>query len=193
MLEDTVEFSTSDEAPVAAPALPKTPGKRGRKPKVVAETESGAEKPKEKQRRKRLLSDWDNMVIESLREKGKALASHDLFNAFAEKVKAAGIEESEDKLRFKLNQILVKLTNKRGDLAKAAYPGRGFAYALPEWLNEKGKLLKEFAFETEKKAKKTGGKKKASVKKSVKIAPTGKRRGRKPKAAVVAPSTEATE
>lgn len=181
------------EAAVETTVAPKVPGKRGRKPKVVVEA-AMTDKPEKKIRRQRLLSQWDNMVLESLREKGKALASNDLFGHFEEKVKAAGLFESEDKLRFKLNQILVKLSNKRGELAKVAYPGRGFAYALPEWMNEKGKLLKEFMFEKEKKAKKPGRKKKVVLQKAEKPPITGKRRGRKPKSAAVAPpAPEATE
>lgn len=169
------------EAVAETPAAPKTPGKRGRKPKNVNSGEA-AQMPAVKQRRQRSLSNWDHMVIESLREKGKALASADLYASFESKVKEAGIFEAEDKLKFKLNQILVKLSNKRGELAKVAYPGRGFAYALPEWVNEKGKLLKEFMFDKEKKEKKPGRKKKATIKKVEKPV-TGKRRGRKPKSA----------
>lgn len=191
--EAAEEAAFEMEAAVETTVAPKVPGKRGRKPKVVVEA-AVTEKPEIKIRRQRLLSQWDNMVIESLREKGKALASNDLFGHFEEKVKAAGLFESEDKLRFKLNQILVKLSNKRGELAKVAYPGRGFAYALPEWMNEKGKLLKEFMFEKENKAKKPGRKKKVVLKKAEKPPITGKRRGRKPKSAALAPpAPEATE
>lgn len=173
------------ETVAETPAAPKTPGKRGRKPKNVNSGEA-AQMPAVKQRRQRKLSNWDYMVIDSLREKGKALASSDLFSRFESKVKEAGISEAEDKLKFKLNQILVKLSNKRGELAKVAYPGRGFAYALPDWVNEKGKLLKEFMFDKEKKERKPGRKNKAAVKKVVKSV-TGKRRGRKPKSAAAAP------
>jgi hypothetical protein len=183
-----VDYDEVDEASVA-PALPKTPGKRGRKPKIVTAADEVAPKPEKKQRRQRNLSNWDNMLIDSLRQKGRALSSGDLFTEFETKVREAGISESEEKLRFKLNQILVKLSNKRNLLAKVAYPGRGFAYALPEWLNEKGKLLKEFMFEKEKKAKKPGRNKKAAPKK-VEVATTGKRRGRKPKSAQATPPIE---
>ncbi len=189
VIEDVpIETEASAETVVA----PKVPGKRGRKPKAVVEAENATTKPEKKVRRQRSLSQWDYMVIESLRENGKALASNDLFNQFENKVKEAGLYESEDKLRFKLNQILVKLSNKRGELIKVAYPGRGFAYALPEWLNEKGKLTKEFMFEKEKKVKKPGRKKKAELVKVEKPPLSGKRRGRKPKVAVEAqPAPEA--
>ncbi|MBK9292293.1 MAG: hypothetical protein IPM52_11800 [Bacteroidetes bacterium] len=177
--EDTDMDATAPASDVQMEA----PKKRGRKPKVkeAPEADTNQTETQPKQRRQRELSAWDMMVIDSLREKGKAMASGELYTLLEAKVQEAGMFESEEKLRFKLNQILVKLTGRRSELAKVAYPGRGFAYALPEWLNEKGKLLKEFMFEKEKKAKKPGRKKKAKAEKKARPATEGKRRGRKPK------------
>lgn len=196
VIEDDFTEESAEETPIAAekPLEVKIPGKRGRKPKLVAESDRTAQPAEEKNRRRqRKLSDWDNMVLESLREKGKALTSSDLFAHFEAKAKESGLYETEEKLRFKLNQILVKLSNKRGELVKIDYPGRGFAYALPEWMNEKGKLLKEFMFEKVKETP-TAKKKKITSKKGA-IAKTGKRRGRKPKSAStkVSPTAEVSE
>lgn len=195
--ETEEEVLAESDTIVEIAEAPKVKGKPGRKPKAEKETSTPEEKPANKLRRQRSLSEWDNMVLESLREKGKALASNDLYTLLETKVREAGLFETEEKLRFKLNQILVKLSNKRGELAKVAYPGRGFAYALPEWMSEKGKLLKEFMFEKEKKAKKPGRKKKAAEKKAESAPVSGKRRGRRPKSASLAPAVtetpEATE
>ena len=43
-----------------------------------------------------------------------------------------GIAMEEGKMKSKINQCLVKLANRRGDLKKVKYQGRGFAYIVVE-------------------------------------------------------------
>jgi hypothetical protein len=40
---------------------------------------------------------------------------------------------------------LQKLANRREDIKKVPYEGRGMAYALPEWLNGQGVIKKKHA------------------------------------------------
>ncbi|MCF8387461.1 MAG: hypothetical protein K9G58_04780 [Bacteroidales bacterium] len=99
-----------------------------------------------KQKRKPYpLSDWDKAILASLKEKGKAMISSELLEELTKKAKEGNFFKNDKDTRVKLNQHLVKLANRRGDIVKAKYKGRGFAYALPEWVDERGKLIKEFS------------------------------------------------
>ncbi|MDP3462961.1 MAG: hypothetical protein Q8S18_09255 [Bacteroidales bacterium] len=113
--------------------------RRGRpaKPKREIITE------KSKSRKPYPLSIWDNMILNSLKENGKAMLSKSIIEAVGVKAVEAGIFDNEEKLKSKINQCLVKLANKRSDVKKVNYKGKGFGYALPVWYDEKGKLRKE--------------------------------------------------
>jgi hypothetical protein len=113
--------------------------KRGRPAKV--KTEVVAEKSKS--RKPYPLSIWDNMILNSLQETNKAMLSKSIIESVGVKAVEAGIFDTEDKLKSKINQCLVKLANKRNDIKKVNYKGKGFGYALPGWYDEKGKLRKE--------------------------------------------------
>lgn len=130
-------------------ALREIKGKGGAVPSAALEgreetAAAPAAKPKERKRKPYPLSDWDKAIFESLREEKKALISADILEKLGKKAKEKGIFKSDDDTRVKLNQHLVKLANRRGDLVKVKHKGRGFAYALPEWVDEKGKLKKEY-------------------------------------------------
>ena len=90
------------------------------------------------------LSDWDKIILDIVSESGKAQLSKDIYEKAFAKSKEAGIFIDEIKSKAKINQCLVKLTNRRSDLKKVKYGGRGFAYCLPEWINENGILNKEY-------------------------------------------------
>jgi hypothetical protein len=100
-------------------------------------------KPRKGQRKPYPLSDWDKMIIQGIEETGRALSSKTIFNQVKEKATNAGIYETEEKAKAKINQCLVKLTKRRNDLVKVNYKGRGFAYALPQFLDERGRVKKE--------------------------------------------------
>ena len=89
------------------------------------------------------LSDWDKIILDIISESGKAQLSKDIYEKAFAKSKEVGIFIDEIKSKAKINQCLVKLTNRRNDLKKVKYGGRGFAYCLPEWINENGILNKE--------------------------------------------------
>lgn len=78
------------------------------------------------------LSKWDMIVIDVIKENGKPATSKEIYeNGMAKAVKQ-GINMDESKMKSKINQCLVKLSNRRGDLRKVKYEGRGFAYTLAE-------------------------------------------------------------
>ena len=88
------------------------------------------------------LSRYDQIILHCIEENGRATLSKDIFDQTKAKAIEEGIFESEEKAKSKINQCLVKLTNRRGDLRKVNHKGRGFAYALPVWFDERGKIIK---------------------------------------------------
>lgn len=78
------------------------------------------------------LSEWDRIILGIISENGKAMSSKDIYEKTFIKAKEAGIFMDEVKSKAKINQCLVKLSNRRHDLVKVRYGGRGFAYKLAE-------------------------------------------------------------
>ena len=60
-----------------------------------------------------------------------------------EKSEKEGKSFDEALVKNKLNRSLHKMTNKRKDLIKTKFEGKGFAYALPGWVNTTSKDLKK--------------------------------------------------
>ncbi|MFO8128341.1 MAG: hypothetical protein R6T99_00370 [Bacteroidales bacterium] len=89
------------------------------------------------------LSDWDKLILESIKKEGKVLINPEIYERVKPKAKEVGIFTTDAKARAKLNQCLIKLANRRNDLVKVKYKGRGFAYAMPEWMDGR-KLKKEY-------------------------------------------------
>lgn len=101
-------------------------------------------KKQEKQIRKPYpLSAWDQFIIQTIAENGRATLSKVIYDTTIAKAKESGIFSTEKKAMAKINQCLVKLTSRRDDVKKVKYKGRGNAYALPDFFDEKGKLKKE--------------------------------------------------
>jgi hypothetical protein len=96
-----------------------------------------------KERKPYPLSDWDKFIIQTIEERGHATLSKEIYESVKQKAIEAGIFTTDDKSKAKINQCLVKLTNRREDLRKVKYKGRGFAYALPDWYDERNRLKKE--------------------------------------------------
>ncbi len=136
-----IEAQSADDAGVA--------GEQGQAVVAVEKRRRGrpakekSDKAVSKKRKPYPLSIYDTMILNSIEEAGKALLSKSIIDAVREKAIDAGIFETEEKLRAKINQCLVKLTNKRNDLKKVNYEGKGYGYALPVFYDEKGKLRKE--------------------------------------------------
>jgi hypothetical protein len=163
-----------------AEALTAQPKKRGRKKKevvagevvVVASTPKKVKEPKAPAERKKPgrkqqeLSVWDRMIYDSIVEKGKPMISKEIFEAMKTRAVATRMFQSDEDIRVRQNQCLVKMTSKRDDLVKYKFIGRGFAYGLKEWGDELGNLRPEFEVEALAEIKKEPKKLKAKVKKT---------------------------
>lgn len=94
-----------------------TPGKKGRKPQGH--------------------SYWDQLIMDSVTQRGEPVISRLILEDITARAIAEGQYQGEEKTRVKLNQCLVKLTSDRKKaLVTAPYAGRGHAYALPEWMEK---------------------------------------------------------
>jgi len=76
------------------------------------------------------LSQWDIIIIDVIKENGKPTTSKEIYAKAMAKAVAMNIAMEEGKMKSKINQCLVKLTNRRHDLRKVRYQGRGFAYTI---------------------------------------------------------------
>jgi hypothetical protein len=97
-----------------------------------------------KKRKPYPLSEWDNFIMETIQENNRATLSREIYEAVKEKAIKAGVFTTDEKSKSKINQCLVKLTNRRDDLNKVKHKGRGFAYALPIWYDDRNRLMKEY-------------------------------------------------
>lgn len=94
-------------------------------------------------RRRRKLSPWDQFIIDTLEKKDKVLIMSEFLDIVTNEFEGAkGL--SETKIKSKLNAVFHKLANKKGNIIKISFAGRGFAYALPQWLNSAGELKKKY-------------------------------------------------
>lgn len=113
----------------------------GRPPKKKKEKESPTESKGKRGRPAGQLSEWDNLVIKSLKDKNQVLTTSD-FASLA--VADPSIKSGEAQIKVKLNRSLHKLANKKELLSKVDHSGRGFAYALKDWFDSKGNLPKKY-------------------------------------------------
>ncbi len=86
------------------------------------------------------LSDWDRFILDGITNADKVLINQEILDNMAKGAKEKGIFKDLNDLKVKLNQHLIKLANRRGDLVKVKHKGRGHAYAMKEWMD--GKKLK---------------------------------------------------
>jgi hypothetical protein len=81
-------------------------------------------------------------VINSLKARQQALITKDFIEIAKDNPE---IKSGEAQVKVKLNRSLHKLANTKELLEKVEYSGRGYAYALKEWVNSKGLLPKKYA------------------------------------------------
>lgn len=127
-------------APAVAPAVPSKP----------SSSTSGPRAPKKvnmpdpvQVRRVRKLSPWDEFIITTLQTKDKVLIMSEFLDIVKSDFEGAK-GWTEAKIKSKLNAVFHKLANKKGNIVKISFEGRGFAYALPKWLNPAGELKKKY-------------------------------------------------
>ena len=134
---------------VAIPAAAPAPKKRGRKPKAAAEA-APAKAPRKTTTRKSKkdrasgyrLSEYDLLVFKALEETGSAMLTAEITDFI---VAAQGKGADAAKAQVMVVRSLQKLANRRNDIRKVSYDGRGRAYALPKWVNGKGDLKRKHA------------------------------------------------
>jgi len=105
---------------------------------VPAKTAKKAEKSGYK------LSSWDQYVIESLKQSNQIRITQEIINFVKNKAVADKLNTSEEEIKNKVTRSLQKLANRRNDIIKVPYKGKGFAYAIPAWFSSKGKLDSKF-------------------------------------------------
>ena len=126
-----------------AAALPKELKKRGRKPKAkkAKAPKKRGRKPTKKAPRNYKLSNWDNLLIKTLEEKKMALIKSEFVEAAKASTELVTPEMTPEQIEVKVTQSLHKLANKKKLVAKVKYYGKGFAYALKQWITRKGDLM----------------------------------------------------
>ncbi len=92
------------------------------------------------------LSVWDEDVVAAISNAGKATITQEIIDFVSAQDTLRGTNSGEDEVRKKVTRSLQKLANRRGDIIKVNFKGKGFAYALPEWFNNKGKLDKNYKY-----------------------------------------------
>jgi hypothetical protein len=144
------------ETAVAVSAGTEAPKKKRGRPKKEASA-AAAESVKKKESKIRTLqdeesqpkgyrlSDWDLFIVNTIRKSGRVMITSELMDKALSRVKKEKMDLDEVALRGKLNRSIHKLSNRRGDLVKVEeYPGKGFAYGVPEWKDEDGKIRQEY-------------------------------------------------
>lgn len=111
-------------------------------PKVKAKKESKESKERASGYR---LSEYDELVFKALRDTDHALINSQIVNFIQQDKAAQGENVTEDEVQTMVVRSLQKLANRRDDIKKVPYEGRGMAYALPEWLNGQGVIKKKHA------------------------------------------------
>lgn len=111
-------------------------------PKVKAKKESKESKERASGYR---LSEYDELVFKALRDTDHALINSQIVNFIQQDKAAQGENVTEDEVQTMVVRSLQKLANRRDDIKKVPYEGRGMAYALPEWLNGQGVVKKKHA------------------------------------------------
>jgi len=91
------------------------------------------------------LSEWDNFVLDSLENFGKVMINSELYDLALQKNEADKMGLTDEDVRGKLVRSIHKLANKRMEIAKAPFPGKGYAYGLSSWFSGSGNLKKTYS------------------------------------------------
>jgi hypothetical protein len=127
-------------APSSSSALVKK-GKRGRPKKIkVKEKDSPQKAIKKVKKSGYKLSIWDQYVIDSLKQAGNVRITQEIIDFVKNKASLDKLKTTDEEIKNKVTRSLQKLANRRNDITKVPYKGKGFAYAIPAWFNSKGKL-----------------------------------------------------
>ncbi len=145
-----VEIEADTEITPVAVAQPaaKRRGRPAKKKNADAKPKAAKKKVKAESKERALgyrLSEYDELVFKALRDTDHAMINAQIV-AFIEQDKAAqGENPGTEEIQTMVVRSLQKLANRRDDIKKVSYGGRGMAYALPEWLNGQGAIKKKHA------------------------------------------------
>lgn len=171
--------------PKARPTSAEAPKRRGRPPKAKA-VESGNSKAGTAEGYR--LSDWDNLLLDTLEQKGRALKKVEIDEIFRDFAKTVEPGWSDAQIYTKASRVIHKLANKRGTIRKQDIPGKGYAYGLSGWFAKNGKIKKDHSWSGDDQSSSQGVTSAAPKRrgpgrppKSAGTAGKAKRRGRPPK------------
>ncbi len=128
--------ATKKKATAKAKATPKKPTKKApaKKKKGTRARSATGYRP----------SEYDLLVMESLDEKGQILIASEMQDYIKDKFEKEGRNTDEEEIKVMVTRSLQKLANRREDLKKVKYEGRGFAYAQPKWVTAQGDVKKKY-------------------------------------------------
>jgi hypothetical protein len=144
---------SAESTSATAPQKKRGPGRPPKKASSAAAKSTTASKsaaPKKRGRKPNQkvggyrLSEWDALIVDGIKQAGRALIKPELLSLAEQKNKAEKLGMDDAAINVKISQCLHKLSNRRDDLVKVSYPGRGFAYALAAWKNSKGEVPKKY-------------------------------------------------
>jgi hypothetical protein len=90
------------------------------------------------------LSAWDQYVIDSIKQAGQIRITQEIIDFVKTKAEADKLNTNDEEIKNKVTRSLQKLANRRNDIIKVPFKGKGFAYAIPDWYGVKGKLDTKF-------------------------------------------------
>jgi hypothetical protein len=144
---DLGEVAIPDAQP--APKRGRTAAGKSKKPKQPKSPKQPKESAASKETKDRSsgyrLSEYDELVFDALNAHGRAMINSELVAYIEEEKKNKGENVEEGEVLKMVVRSLQKLANRRDDIKKTPYEGRGIAYALPEWLNGQGVIKKKHA------------------------------------------------
>lgn len=147
-LKATPPKPTSEVTPERSSDDPAPKRKRGRKPakgaNKKAKASTGGKGNKGDRSSGYRLSPTDELVFKALEDNGKVLITTEIQDYVENAYRDQGDEKSGEEVRLLISRSLQKLANRRNDLIKVPYEGRGYAYARPEWVNKDGELKRKF-------------------------------------------------
>lgn len=126
----------------AKAATKKAAVKKTAKAKTVKQKKAASPKKERKPRTSAVAVAWDNFILETLKNAGKALIKSELLEAAKKAPLAAGMNEKQ--ISQRLAQSIHKLSNVTKEIAKTYHLGRGHAFALKDWVDKEGNLLPQY-------------------------------------------------
>ena len=131
-------------------ATAKAPKKRrGRPPKSETKAKAKTTKTKKSRSEGYRLSEWDNFIINELKKAKRVMINAEFLKKAMSKSKREKLGLTETDIKGKLNRSIHKLANKREEIVKVSYPGKGFAYGLKTWKDDSGQLESRYMVEFE--------------------------------------------